>query len=232
MYVLHGDSMDIIPYTYCMYICMFSAYFRVLAEGHLGVKPRPFRWCQRPDMDANTNPGVQRYGRQSLWPACAAELQASETRRIVPVVPLLCREDLVKGSFVPLASTPWTPTLIPASSDVDANFSDLHALQSPEFRKQAIATIGELSPTFVKSINKTPRTIMVLRIHLGECTFPQRGRMFPLHQREPGPRKYIKNGKPQTSLNHRTLDGRPSYPVATPLTIRVIPEKAAQVLSI
>ncbi|MQM04039.1 hypothetical protein Taro_036834 [Colocasia esculenta] len=44
------------------------------------------------------------------------------------------------------ASTPWTPTLIPASSDVDANFSDLHALQSPEFWKQATPTIGELSP--------------------------------------------------------------------------------------
>ncbi|MQL79902.1 hypothetical protein Taro_012349 [Colocasia esculenta] len=54
---------------------------RVLAEGHLGVNLKPFRRCQRPDMDANTNPGVQRYGRQSLWPACAAELQASETRK-------------------------------------------------------------------------------------------------------------------------------------------------------
>ncbi|MQM12012.1 hypothetical protein Taro_044925 [Colocasia esculenta] len=30
-------------------------------------------------------------------------------------------------------STIWTPTLTPASSDVDANFSDLHALQSQEF---------------------------------------------------------------------------------------------------
>ncbi|MQL84021.1 hypothetical protein Taro_016521 [Colocasia esculenta] len=45
------------------------------------------------------------------------------------------------------ASTPWTPTLIPASNDVDANFSDLHALQSPEFWEQATPTIGELSPT-------------------------------------------------------------------------------------
>ncbi|MQL93702.1 hypothetical protein Taro_026336 [Colocasia esculenta] len=44
-------------------------------------------------------------------------------------------------------STVWKPTLSPASSDVDANFSDLHALQSPEFRKQATPTIGELSPT-------------------------------------------------------------------------------------
>ncbi|MQL83919.1 hypothetical protein Taro_016416 [Colocasia esculenta] len=39
------------------------------------------------------------------------------------------------------------PTLILASSDVDANLSDLHALQSPEFREQATPTIGELSPT-------------------------------------------------------------------------------------
>ncbi|MQM04313.1 hypothetical protein Taro_037110 [Colocasia esculenta] len=53
----------------------------LLAEGHLGVNLRPLRWCQRPDMDANTNPGVQRYGCQSLWPACAAELQTSETRK-------------------------------------------------------------------------------------------------------------------------------------------------------
>ncbi|MQL88948.1 hypothetical protein Taro_021515, partial [Colocasia esculenta] len=45
------------------------------------------------------------------------------------------------------ASTTWTPTLTLASSDVDANFSDLHALQSPEFREQATPTIGELSPT-------------------------------------------------------------------------------------
>ncbi|MQL68494.1 hypothetical protein Taro_000762 [Colocasia esculenta] len=35
------------------------------------------------------------------------------------------------------ASTLWTPTLSPASSDVDANFSDLHALQSPEFRERS-----------------------------------------------------------------------------------------------
>ncbi|MQM12553.1 hypothetical protein Taro_045471 [Colocasia esculenta] len=45
------------------------------------------------------------------------------------------------------ASTMWTPTLTPASSDVDANFSDQHALQSPEFRKQASSPIGELSLT-------------------------------------------------------------------------------------
>ena len=66
----------------CIYAwyAWFSAYFRLLAEGHLGVNHRPLSWCQRPDMDANTNPGVQRYGRQSLWPACAAELLSSETR--------------------------------------------------------------------------------------------------------------------------------------------------------
>ncbi|MQM16053.1 hypothetical protein Taro_049006 [Colocasia esculenta] len=44
-------------------------------------------------------------------------------------------------------STPWTPALSPASSDMDANFSELHALQSPEFREQASSPIGELSPT-------------------------------------------------------------------------------------
>ncbi|MQM23745.1 hypothetical protein Taro_056813 [Colocasia esculenta] len=44
------------------------------------------------------------------------------------------------------ASTPWTPTLIPASNDVDANFSDLHALQSQKFRRQGNSAIGELSP--------------------------------------------------------------------------------------
>ncbi|MQL79436.1 hypothetical protein Taro_011871 [Colocasia esculenta] len=48
------------------------------------------------------------------------------------------------------ASTIWTPTLTLASSDVDANFSDLHALQSPEFWEQASSPIGELSPTIRK----------------------------------------------------------------------------------
>ncbi|MQM19179.1 hypothetical protein Taro_052179 [Colocasia esculenta] len=45
------------------------------------------------------------------------------------------------------ASTPRMLTLIPASNDVDANFSDLHALQSQKFRKQGNSPIGELSPT-------------------------------------------------------------------------------------
>ncbi|MQM13071.1 hypothetical protein Taro_045992 [Colocasia esculenta] len=49
------------------------------------------------------------------------------------------------------ASTPWTPTLIPASNDVDANFSDLHALQSQKFRKQGNSPIGELSPNAMAS---------------------------------------------------------------------------------
>ncbi|MQL73938.1 hypothetical protein Taro_006297 [Colocasia esculenta] len=48
------------------------------------------------------------------------------------------------------ASTLWTPTLIPGSSDVDANFSDLHALQSPELRGQASPAIGEKSPTAIR----------------------------------------------------------------------------------
>ncbi|MQM23708.1 hypothetical protein Taro_056775, partial [Colocasia esculenta] len=44
-------------------------------------KPMIASNSQRPEMDANTNPGVQRYGRQSLWPAYAAELQTSKTRK-------------------------------------------------------------------------------------------------------------------------------------------------------
>ncbi|MQL95141.1 hypothetical protein Taro_027804 [Colocasia esculenta] len=61
----------------------------------------------------------------------------------------LAREDAEQAEHVTegTASTPWTPILSPASSDVDANCSDLHALQSPEFREQASSPIGELSPT-------------------------------------------------------------------------------------
>ncbi|MQL69578.1 hypothetical protein Taro_001864 [Colocasia esculenta] len=40
------------------------------------------------------------------------------------------------------ASTLWTPTLSPASSDVDPNFSDLHALQSPKFRNKLPQPLG------------------------------------------------------------------------------------------
>ncbi|MQL74930.1 hypothetical protein Taro_007296, partial [Colocasia esculenta] len=56
----------------------------------------------------------------------------------------------------PLASTPgrldgvsvqeWTPTLIPASSDVDANFSDLHAQQSCKLLKQVSGRETLLNP--------------------------------------------------------------------------------------
>ncbi|MQM06076.1 hypothetical protein Taro_038897 [Colocasia esculenta] len=52
-------------------------------------------------------------------------------------------------------STIWTPTLIPASSDVDANFSGLHALQSRKSREQATPTIGELSPTTYYLLRRT-----------------------------------------------------------------------------
>ncbi|MQL70074.1 hypothetical protein Taro_002361 [Colocasia esculenta] len=55
-----------------------------------------------------------------------------------------------------LASTPgrlggvsvqtWTPTLILASSDMDANFSDLHAQQSCKLLKQGMATHWGMSP--------------------------------------------------------------------------------------
>ncbi|MQM03861.1 hypothetical protein Taro_036644 [Colocasia esculenta] len=48
--------------------------------------------------------------------------------------------------YVVSAPTPWTPTLIPASNDMDANFSDLHALQSQKFWNQGNSPIGELSP--------------------------------------------------------------------------------------
>ncbi|MQM20224.1 hypothetical protein Taro_053240 [Colocasia esculenta] len=51
--------------------------------------------------------------------------------------------------YVVSASTLWTPTLIPASNDMDANFSDLHALQSQKFRRQGNSPIGELSPNGV-----------------------------------------------------------------------------------
>ncbi|MQL80477.1 hypothetical protein Taro_012926 [Colocasia esculenta] len=79
----------------------------VLAEGHLGVNHRPLSWCQHPDMDANTNRGVQRYGRQSLWPACAAELQASETRKptfggLSPMALKAVRSPGVVGDVAPL----------------------------------------------------------------------------------------------------------------------------------
>ncbi|MQL75923.1 hypothetical protein Taro_008313 [Colocasia esculenta] len=49
----------------------------------------------------------------------------------------------------------WMPTLTPASSDMDANFSDLHALQSQKIREQGMASIGGMSPNdsqLVKSI--------------------------------------------------------------------------------
>ncbi|MQM09222.1 hypothetical protein Taro_042096 [Colocasia esculenta] len=49
----------------------------------------------------------------------------------------------------------WTPTLTPASSDMDANFSDLHALQSQKIREQGMASIGGMSPNgsqLVKSV--------------------------------------------------------------------------------
>ncbi|MQL85142.1 hypothetical protein Taro_017667 [Colocasia esculenta] len=67
------------------------------------------------------------------------------------------------------ASTLWTPTLTPASSDVDANFSDLHALQSRKFRKQATPTIGELSPRLIRP----PAASRSLLDHRGRHPQPQ-----------------------------------------------------------
>ncbi|MQL78534.1 hypothetical protein Taro_010977 [Colocasia esculenta] len=46
----------------------------------------------------------------------------------------------------------WTPTLTPASSDMDANFSDLHALQSQKIREQGMASIGGMSPNGSKAV--------------------------------------------------------------------------------
>ncbi|MQL68638.1 hypothetical protein Taro_000912 [Colocasia esculenta] len=49
----------------------------------------------------------------------------------------------------------WTPILTPSSSDMDVNFSDLHALQSQKIREQGVASIGGMSPNgsqLVKSV--------------------------------------------------------------------------------
>ena len=54
------------------------------------------------------------------------------------------------GRWTSVSVQTWTPTLTPASSDLDANFSDLHALQSQKFQKQGNSPIGELSPTIWK----------------------------------------------------------------------------------
>ncbi|MQM13912.1 hypothetical protein Taro_046839 [Colocasia esculenta] len=49
----------VLPFQACGLLRV--AFGGVLTEGHLGVNPWPLRWCQRPDMDANTHPGVQQY---------------------------------------------------------------------------------------------------------------------------------------------------------------------------
>ncbi|MQL68767.1 hypothetical protein Taro_001042 [Colocasia esculenta] len=51
-----------------------------------------------------------------------------------------------------LGVQPWTPTLDPASSDLDANLSDLHAQQSCYLLKQGMATIGGMSPNGSKTV--------------------------------------------------------------------------------
>ncbi|MQM17479.1 hypothetical protein Taro_050451 [Colocasia esculenta] len=79
---------------------------------------------------------------EECWRKAGACLRCGSKDHQISVCP-----QLEKKAPQRQASTPWTPTLIPASNDVDANFSDLHALQSPEFREQATPTIGELSPT-------------------------------------------------------------------------------------
>ncbi|MQL96682.1 hypothetical protein Taro_029360 [Colocasia esculenta] len=53
---------------------------------------------------------------------------------------------LTLGRLFGVSVQTWTPTLTSASSDLDANFSDLHALQSQKTREQGMATIGGMSP--------------------------------------------------------------------------------------
>ncbi|MQM07585.1 hypothetical protein Taro_040423 [Colocasia esculenta] len=48
----------------------------------------------------------------------------------------------------------WTPTLTPTSSDMDANFSDLHALQSQKIREQGMASIGGCPLTALSLSNR------------------------------------------------------------------------------
>ncbi|MQM21606.1 hypothetical protein Taro_054649, partial [Colocasia esculenta] len=69
------------------------------------------------------------------------------------------------------ASTIWTPTLSPVSNDVDVNFSDLHALQSPNFREQASSPIGELSPTILNRVLDPP---FHLYLEFGLCSCANR----------------------------------------------------------
>ncbi|MQM20235.1 hypothetical protein Taro_053252 [Colocasia esculenta] len=74
---------------------------------------------------------------KEFWPGLLAEGQIGVNPIDVDVVSV---------------STPWTPTLIPTSNDVDANFSDLHALQSQKFWRQGNSPIGELSPNGLRAI--------------------------------------------------------------------------------
>ncbi|MQL88972.1 hypothetical protein Taro_021542 [Colocasia esculenta] len=72
-------------------------------------------------------------------------------KRIVFRIPGQIGINLI-AAYVVSASTPWTPTLIPASNDMDTNFSDLHALQSQKFWNQSNSPIGELSPNGLRAI--------------------------------------------------------------------------------
>ncbi|MQL67956.1 hypothetical protein Taro_000256 [Colocasia esculenta] len=54
------------------------------------------------------------------------------------------------------ASTPWTPTLSPVSSDVDAKFSDLHALQTRNPGSKLPQPLGSCPQRFERGITSPP----------------------------------------------------------------------------
>ncbi|MQL84666.1 hypothetical protein Taro_017177 [Colocasia esculenta] len=92
-------------------------------------------------------PSVHSPGVKKECPHCGETHGGTECWMITEFWPKARLASISTDVDVVSVSTIWTPTLTPASSDVDANFSDLHALQSPEFWEQASSPIGELSPT-------------------------------------------------------------------------------------
>ncbi|MQL98920.1 hypothetical protein Taro_031634 [Colocasia esculenta] len=73
--------------------------------------------------------------------------QAGRNQRVVKHqgrVNAITQAELPEGGGVSVQT--WTPTLILASSDMDANFSDLHAQQSCKLMKQGMATHWGMSP--------------------------------------------------------------------------------------
>ncbi|MQL93542.1 hypothetical protein Taro_026176 [Colocasia esculenta] len=99
----------------------------------------------------SASPSILLFGirERKAWRAALVQMVGREMFDVFFLL-LVEQEEYLVGTMhdvdVVSASTLWTPTLIPASNDADANFSDLHALQSPEFQEQASSPIGELSP--------------------------------------------------------------------------------------